>query len=75
MKAIRGRFHAFVPWSFSPGKTPLGRRIKGKRAGPNRYLRLLAVARLYLDNFNHVDASWFSEGKKTGQVALHFRRR
>ena len=68
----RGRFHAFVPWSFSPGKTPLGRRIKGKRAGPNRYLRLLAVARLYLDNFDHVDASWFSEGKKTGQVALHF---
>ncbi len=67
-----GGFFAFVPWSFSPGETPLGRKIGGKRAGPNKYLRILAVARLYLDNFEHVDASWFSEGKKTGQVALHF---
>src|SRR5262249_2759341 len=29
-------------------------------------------SRLYLDNFEHIQASWFSEGKKTGQVALHF---
>ena len=27
---------------------------------------------LYLDNFQHIQASWFSEGKKTGQIALHF---
>jgi cyclic dehypoxanthinyl futalosine synthase len=32
----------------------------------------MAVSRIYLDNFQHVQASWFSEGKKTGQVALHF---
>ena len=67
-----GYFHAFVPWSFSPGGTPLGRRLGRKRAGPNKYLRILALARLYLDNFDHIDASWFSEGKKTGQIALHF---
>ena len=36
------------------------------------YLRMLAVSRLYLDNFPHVQASWFSEGKRTGQIALHF---
>jgi cyclic dehypoxanthinyl futalosine synthase len=30
------------------------------------------VARLYLDNFTHVQASWFSEGKRAGQIALHF---
>ena len=65
-------FTAFVPWSFSPDHTPLGRELTNERAGPNRYLRILAVARLYLDNFDHIDASWFSEGKKTGQVALHF---
>jgi 2-iminoacetate synthase ThiH len=41
-------------------------------AGASRYLRVLAVARLYLDNFDHIQASWFSEGKKTGQIALHF---
>ena len=33
---------------------------------------MLAVSRLYLDNFDHIQASWFSEGKKAGQVALHF---
>ena len=33
---------------------------------------MLAASRLYLDNFDHVQASWFSEGKKTGQIALHF---
>ncbi|NNE44779.1 MAG: dehypoxanthine futalosine cyclase, partial [Gemmatimonadetes bacterium] len=32
---------------------------------------IIALARIYLDNFKHVQASWFSEGKKTGQVALH----
>ena len=31
-----------------------------------------AASRLYLDNFAHVQASWFSEGKRAGQVALHW---
>jgi 2-iminoacetate synthase ThiH len=33
---------------------------------------MIAVSRLYLDNVEHVQASWFSEGKKTGQIALHW---
>jgi cyclic dehypoxanthinyl futalosine synthase len=33
---------------------------------------MIALARCYLDNVPHVQASWFSEGKRTGQVALHF---
>ncbi len=67
-----GGFTAFIPWSFAPGQTPLGRKLKGDRASGNRYLRILAASRLFLDNVDHVDASWFSEGKKVGQVALHF---
>jgi cyclic dehypoxanthinyl futalosine synthase len=66
-----GGFTAFVPWSFKPGNTLLEKWIK-HYAGPNAYLRMLAVARLYLDNVPHVQASWFSEGKKAGQIALHF---
>jgi cyclic dehypoxanthinyl futalosine synthase len=66
-----GGFTAFVPWSFKPGNTLLEKWIK-HYAGPNAYLRMLAVARCYLDNVPHVQASWFSEGKKAGQVALHF---
>ena len=64
-----GGFTAFVPWSFKPGNTLLEKWIKQYK-GPNAYLRMLAVARLYLDNFPHVQASWFSEGKRAGQVAL-----
>jgi cyclic dehypoxanthinyl futalosine synthase len=66
-----GGFTAFVPWSFKPGNTLLEKWIKHYR-GPNAYLRMLAVARLYLDNVDHVQASWFSEGKRAGQIALHF---
>ncbi|MBI4282287.1 MAG: dehypoxanthine futalosine cyclase [Chloroflexi bacterium] len=63
-------FTAFVPWSYKRENTALGRRVK-EEAGPNAYLRIIALARIYLDNIQHIQASWFSEGKKTGEVALH----
>ncbi len=63
-------FTAFIPWSFKPGNTLLEKKIP-ESPGPVKYLRILAVARIYLDNFQHIQASWFSEGKKTGQIALH----
>ncbi|HTX19265.1 MAG TPA: cyclic dehypoxanthinyl futalosine synthase [Bacteroidota bacterium] len=64
-------FTAFVPWSFKPGNTPL-EKIIPHYATPTRYLQTIAFSRIYLDNFPHIQASWFSEGKKTGQIALHF---
>jgi cyclic dehypoxanthinyl futalosine synthase len=64
-------FTAFIPWSFKPGNTPL-EKIIPHYATPTRYLQLIALSRIYLDNFQHIQASWFSEGKKTGQIALHF---
>jgi cyclic dehypoxanthinyl futalosine synthase len=66
-----GGFTAFVPWSFKPGNTPL-EKIIPRYATPTRYLKMIAFSRIYLDNFPHVQASWFSEGKKIGQIALHF---
>jgi len=66
-----GGFTAFVPWSFKPGNTPL-EKIIPHYASPTRYLQIIAISRIYLDNFPHIQASWFSEGKKTGQIALHF---
>jgi dehypoxanthine futalosine cyclase len=71
LQAETGGFTAFIPWSFKPGNTRLEKWIK-HYAGPNAYLRMLALARCYLDNVAHIQASWFSEGKKAGQVALHF---
>lgn len=67
----QGGFTAFVPWSFKPGNTPL-EKIIPQYAAPTRYLQMIAFSRVYLDNFPHIQASWFSEGKKTGQIALHF---
>lgn len=64
-------FTAFVPWSFKPGNTPL-EKIIPRYATPVRYLQIIALSRIYLDNFPHIQASWFSEGKKTGQIALHW---
>ena len=64
-------FTAFVPWSFKPGNTPL-EKIIPHYATPTRYLQMIAFSRIYLDNIPHIQASWFSEGKKTGQIALHF---
>jgi len=65
-----GGFTAFIPWSFKPGNTLLEKKVP-ESPGPVKYLRLIALARIYLDNFDHIQASWFSEGKKTGQIALH----
>jgi cyclic dehypoxanthinyl futalosine synthase len=64
-------FTAFVPWSFKPGNTPL-EKIIPHYATSTQYLEILAISRIYLDNFQHIQASWFSEGKKAGQIALHF---
>jgi cyclic dehypoxanthinyl futalosine synthase len=64
-------FTAFIPWSFKPGNTPL-EKIIPTYATPMRYLQMIAFSRIYLDNVPHIQASWFSEGKKTGQIALHF---
>lgn len=68
-------FTAFIPWSFKPDNTPLGKQMafKGQTVpGPAVYLRILALSRLMLDNVDHIQASWFSEGKKTGQMGLYF---
>jgi dehypoxanthine futalosine cyclase len=66
-----GGFTAFIPWSCKPGNSRL-QSVIPRAAAALRYLRLLATARLYLDNVPHIQASWFSEGKAIGQLALHF---
>ena len=65
---VRGGFTAFIPWTYQPGNTELG----GKTATAVEYLRVLAFARLYLDNFQNVQASWVTQGGAMAQVALRF---
>ncbi len=64
-------FTSFIPWSYKRDKTALRRRVE-KWAGREKYLRVLAVARIVLDNFPHIGSSWFSEGKQVGRESLQF---
>jgi cyclic dehypoxanthinyl futalosine synthase len=66
-----GGFTAFIPWSYQPDNTELGKEVKDKASG-ERYLRVLAVSRIYLDNIPNVQASWVTQGGKLAQVSLKF---
>jgi cyclic dehypoxanthinyl futalosine synthase len=66
-----GGFLAFACWNFQPENTKLGRKIHAT-SGAHDYLRTVAVARLMLDNFPHVQASWVTQGPKIGQMSLDF---
>ncbi len=66
-----GGFRAFIMWSFQPKNTELYKKgiIKHKTSS-NRYLRYLAVSRLFLDNFKNIQSSWVTQGSYIGQLAL-----
>ena len=66
-----GGFTAFIPWTFQRENTALGRKITEEPTGID-YLKMLAVSRLYLDNVDHIQASWLTQGLKLGQPALRF---
>ena len=68
-----GGFRAFILWSFQGQNTRLLREHPEiKKQSPNRYLRLLAVSRLFLDNFKNIQSSWVTQGSYIGQLALKF---
>ena len=68
-----GGFRAFIMWSFQPHHTKLAEEgIVTKKASPNRYLRLLAVSRLFLDNVKNIQSSWVTQGSYIGQMALQY---
>jgi cyclic dehypoxanthinyl futalosine synthase len=63
-----GGFTAFITWSYQPKHTELG----GTEATGTEYLRTLALARIVLDNFDNLQASWVTQGGKVGQLSLAF---
>ena len=62
-------FTAFICWSFQAEGTKLPLRDD---TSASRYLRTLALARLYLDNFPNVQVSWVTQGPAVGQIGLRF---
>lgn len=65
-------FTAFIPWPFQPDNTALGESVSIEKATGFEYLRMLALSRIYLDNFDNVQASWVTQGPKIAQLSLFF---
>lgn len=65
-----GGFQVFIPLAFHPEHNMIGKAFP-KPTGFDG-LRTYAVARLYLDNFDHLKAYWVMLGERLAQTALSF---
>src|SRR6202045_2078425 len=68
VKDKRGGFTAFICWTFQPENVVL----KATPVGSAEYLRMQALARIYLDNIENIQSSWVTQGPRIGQIALRF---
>jgi cyclic dehypoxanthinyl futalosine synthase len=64
-------FRAFISWTFQPEGTRLAPKVSHYPTS-FEYLLTQAVSRIYLDNVDHIQSSWVTQGMKVGQVALEF---
>lgn len=63
-----GGFTAFICWTFQPDNT----KLRAEPVGSAEYLRMQALSRIFLDNFENVQSSWVTQGPRIGQVALMY---
>jgi len=64
-----GGFTAFICWTFQPENTGLK---VDRPTGVAEYLRMQALARIFLDNIPNIQSSWVTQGPEIGQVALKY---
>jgi len=62
-----GILQAFIPWSFSPAGTRMENILPATGID---YLKMVAIARIFLDNITYIQAGWLTEGLKLAQIAL-----
>jgi len=60
-------FTAFIAWTYQPFRT-----LPCEKVGSFEYLKMLAVARLFLDSVPNIQLSWVTQGMRVGQLALQF---
>jgi cyclic dehypoxanthinyl futalosine synthase len=63
-----GGFTAFICWTFQPENN----RLRAEPVGSSEYLRMQALSRIFLDNFENLQSSWVTQGPRIGQVALRY---
>ncbi len=61
-------FTAFITWPYQQGEM----RLQSGNTSAAEYLRVQALARLFLDNIPHLQSSWVTQGPSIGQIALSF---
>ena len=64
-----GGFTAFIPWTFKKGNTQLDHIDEASSA---YYLRVLALSRIFLDNFKNIQSSHVTQTMSIGVVGLHY---
>ncbi|HRY99596.1 MAG TPA: cyclic dehypoxanthinyl futalosine synthase [Bacteroidales bacterium] len=65
-------FMSFIPWPFQDEGTTLARLFNIRNSVKAAdYIRLIALARLVLDNVAHIQASWLTVGKEVAQLCLY----
>ena len=69
-----GGFLAYIPLAYHPDDNALGERLGRQGTSTTGFddLKMLAVGRLFLDNFAHVKSHWIMVGQAVSQIALHF---
>lgn len=67
-----GGFTAFIPWTFQAPNTRLQKLPIEKQATGVDFLRVIALARIVLDNIPNIQSSWLTQGTKLCQAALGF---
>jgi cyclic dehypoxanthinyl futalosine synthase len=66
-------FRAFISWTFQRDGNRLDTQVRDEDMPTSfDYLLTQAVSRIYLDNVEHIQSSWVTQGMKIGQVALGF---
>lgn len=71
LKSAPAHFISFIPWTFQPDNTSIGKIIPDRMPG-EEYLRWLALSRLYLSNIPNQQVSWLTVGLADGRRGLHF---
>ncbi len=64
-------FRAFISWTYQPDNTVLSKDVHWTPTSFD-YLLMQAISRIYLDNVDHIQSSWVTQGVKVGQLALRF---
>ena len=62
-----GGFRAFITWTYQPSKI-----LGGEKVSAQDYMKTLAMTRIFMDNVEHIQGSWVTQGERIGQLTQTF---